>query len=47
MENLYISDKETSIQWVKNNFTNEDESINFIKVNEYVSGRDKVKVTKW
>ena len=47
IETLYLSDNENSIQWVKNNFTNEDESINFIKVNEYVSGRNKVKVTKW
>jgi hypothetical protein len=37
IENLYMSDVQTSIDWVKQNFTKQDDSINFIKINEYIS----------
>jgi hypothetical protein len=47
LENIYISDKEKIITWVEDNFLNEDDTINFIKINKYVSGRDNIKVTKW
>ena len=38
IENIYLSDIKMSIEWVTNNFTNEDGTINFIKINKYVSG---------
>jgi hypothetical protein len=38
IENIYLSDVKMSIEWVTNNFTNEDGTINFIKINKYVSG---------
>jgi hypothetical protein len=47
LENIYISDRNKSIEWVSNNFTNEDNTINFIKINEYVSSRNKITITKW
>lgn len=42
IESLYISDINKSIQWVINNFTNEDKTLNFIKINEYVSRSNKI-----
>ncbi len=44
IENIYLSDVKESIKWVERNFTNEDKTINFIKINEYVSGRDKTTI---
>ena len=44
IENIYLSDVKESIAWVEKNFTNKDKTINFIKINEYVSGRDKVTI---
>ena len=46
IDGIYISDRKKSIDWVNENFT-EDGRINYTKINKYVSGRDKVKVTKW
>jgi hypothetical protein len=37
IEKIYVSDINESIEWVINNFTNEDKTLNFIKINEYVS----------
>jgi hypothetical protein len=47
LENIYISDMDKSIKWFIQNFTNEDKTINFIKVNNYVSSRNKITITKW
>ena len=47
LENIYISDKERIITWMKNNFLNDDNTINFIKINKYVSSRNNITVTKW
>lgn len=44
IENIYLSDVKESVTWVEKNFTNKDKTINFIKINEYVSGRDKVTI---
>lgn len=46
IDSIYISDKNKAIEWVRENFTNGDK-LNFIKINKYVSGRDKIEVTKW
>lgn len=47
LENIYISDRDKSIRWVTDNFINEDNTINFIKINNYVSSRDNITITKW
>lgn len=47
IESIYISDKEKIITWMKDNFLNEDNTINFIKINKYVSSRDNITVTEW
>jgi hypothetical protein len=47
LENIYISDRDKSVRWVTNNFTNEDNTINFIKINNYVSSRNNITITKW
>jgi len=47
LENIYISDMDKSIKWFIQNFTKEDKTINFIKVNNYVSSRNNITVTKW
>jgi hypothetical protein len=47
LENIYISDMDKSIKWFIQNFTNKDKTINFIKVNNYVSSRNKITITKW
>jgi hypothetical protein len=47
LKNLYNSDISKAVEWINNNFTNVDNTINFIKINDYVSSRNKIKVTKW
>jgi hypothetical protein len=47
LENIYISDREKSIDWFTINFTNEDKTINFININKYVSSRDNITITEW
>ncbi len=47
LENIYVSDREKIITWMKNNFLNDDGTINFIKINKYVSSRDNITVTEW
>jgi hypothetical protein len=47
LENIYISDKDRIITWMKDNFLNNDNTINFIKINKYVSSRDNITVTEW
>ena len=47
LENIYISDMSKSVSWFTENFTNEDTTINFNKINNYVSGRNNVEITKW
>lgn len=45
IEDIYSSNVKESVEWVDRNFTNKDKTINFIKINEYVSGRNKVTVS--
>jgi hypothetical protein len=40
IENIYLSDIQTAIEWVKQNFTNNDKSINFIKINQFISSKN-------
>jgi hypothetical protein len=47
MKDIYISEDKRSITWIEKNFLNEDKTINFKKINEYISGKNKVRVTKW
>jgi hypothetical protein len=47
LENIYISDRDKSIDWFTTNFTNEDKTINFININKYVSSRDNITITEW
>jgi hypothetical protein len=47
LENIYISDKDRIITWMKDNFLNNDNTINFIKINKYVSSRDNITITEW
>ncbi len=46
IKSIYISDRNRAIEWINENFTDGDK-LNFIKINKYVSGRDKIEVTKW
>ncbi len=47
LESIYISDKGKIITWMKDNFLNNDNTINFIKINKYVSSRDNITITEW
>lgn len=47
LENIYISDRDKSITWFTENFTNKDKTINFVNINKYVSSRDNIKITEW
>lgn len=47
LENIYISDRERIITWMKDNFLNNNNTINFIKINKYVSSRNNITITKW
>jgi hypothetical protein len=46
MESIYESDKEKSVGWVKTNFEN-DNVLDYTKLNQYISGREKLTVTKF
>ena len=46
LESIYESDKEKSVQWVKTNFEG-DNKIDYTKINQYISGRDKLHTTKF
>lgn len=47
INDIYISEDVRSVKWIENNFKNEDGTINFKKINEYISGKNKITVTKW
>lgn len=47
IEKIYISNMYKTEKWITDNFVNEDGTINFIKINNYVSSNDKVTITKW
>lgn len=47
LKDIYISEDVRSVKLIENNFQNEDETINFKKINEYISGKNKITVTKW
>ena len=46
LESIYESDKEKSVQWVKTNFEG-DNKIDYTKINQYISGRDRLHTTKF
>ena len=46
IENIYICDRQRAIDWVAENFQLNNK-LNLIKINEYISGRSKIKITKW
>jgi hypothetical protein len=47
IESIYISDRERIIPWMEDNFLNDNNTINFIKINKYVSSRDNITITEW
>lgn len=46
IENIYICDRQRSIDWMMRNFQL-DNKLDLKKINEYISGRDKIEVTEW
>lgn len=46
IQNIYIMDREKAISWFIKNFV-QNNKINLEKINQYISGKDKINVTKW
>jgi hypothetical protein len=46
LDDIYTCDKQRSIDWMKENFQLNNK-LDLKKINEYISGRDKVKIKKW
>lgn len=46
LDDIYTCDKQRAINWMFINFKLNDK-LNLRKINEYISGRDKIKITKW
>lgn len=46
IENCYNCDRERAVSWITNNFCNNNK-INLDKIYEFISGRNKIEVTKW
>lgn len=46
IQNIYIMDRQKAISWFIENFV-QDNKINLEKINKYISGKDRIKVTKW
>lgn len=46
VHDIYLCDKNRAVEWIKENFQTGNQ-INFYKINEYISSKNKIKVTKW
>jgi hypothetical protein len=46
IENIYICDRQRAIDWMAINFQLNNK-LDLIKINEYISGRNKINITKW
>jgi hypothetical protein len=46
IENIYTCDRQRAINWMVTNFQLNNK-LDLTKINEYISGRNKIKITKW
>jgi hypothetical protein len=46
IQNIYICDRQRAIDWMIINF-NSNNKLDLTKINEYISSRNKISVTKW
>jgi hypothetical protein len=46
IQNIYIMDRQKAISWFIENFV-KDNKINLEKINKFISGKNKINVTKW
>lgn len=46
IRDIYFCDRSKAVEWFNQNFYT-DNKLNFHKLNEYISSKNKVKVTKW
>ena len=46
IENIYICDRQRAINWMVRNFQLNNK-LDLTKINEYISGRNKIDITKW
>ena len=46
IEDIYTCDKQRAIEWMKENFQLNNK-LDLKKINEYISGRDNIKIKKW
>ena len=45
-ENIYICDRQRAIDWMGINFQSNNR-LDLTKINEYISSRNKIDITKW
>lgn len=47
INNIYFSEYQKAENWILENFSFSNKTINYKKINEFISGKNKIEVSKW